>query len=351
MKDSLGLLSRDAQRRLYQLKPAAFLERTDSIAGIYNDFYQQYFQSAEARPSTTFEQYEKASIDYLFYRIKESYPLFHKRLTRGQTPALPEGYYDYRQKADFDNPALLNVPSYRGYAKTYLNMQARKAKRNKNAAEQSESQIYLDIVKAKFKSDSVKAHVLGELLLQKVQRSGLSDLEEALAYYEELPQRPKLRQKLKQVKQSWQALKPGKKAPGFAYPNVEGKTVRLSDLRGSYVYIDAWATWCGPCIKEIPHLKELHEQLNNENVKFVSISLDKASDKQKWRKMVKNKELKGVQLFANGEEFEAKLAQDYVINSIPRFILIGPEGKIIDANAERPSGNIKSRLESLMAQS
>jgi thiol-disulfide isomerase/thioredoxin len=129
----------------------------------------------------------------------------------------------------------------------------------------------------------------------------------------------------------------GKESPVFNnYENFDGSKTSLKDLRGKYVYIDVWATWCAPCKAEIPYLKELEKDYHNKNIQFVSISVDKENAHDAWLKMVKEKELRGIQLFAKNN-FESKFIQEYGINSIPRFILIDPKGKIVDANAARPS--------------
>ena len=118
----------------------------------------------------------------------------------------------------------------------------------------------------------------------------------------------------------------------------------MSDFRGKFVYIDVWATWCGPCRAELPHLEKLQEHFReNENIVFVSVSVDNTKDP--WEKMVKEKKLKGVQLFAKGRK--SSISKEYMINSIPRFLLIDTDGKIIDSNAPRPSGEIKEILENL----
>ena len=89
-------------------------------------------------------------------------------------------------------------------------------------------------------------------------------------------------------------LKEGDQAPTFKYLDINGKEVSLSDLKGKYVYIDVWATWCGPCQYELPHLKELEKKMHGKKIVFVSISCDK--DKAAWEKMVKEQGLGGVQL-------------------------------------------------------
>lgn len=139
-------------------------------------------------------------------------------------------------------------------------------------------------------------------------------------------------------------LKKGNKAPDFSnYENFNGETSSLSDFLGSYVYIDIWATWCRPCIAQFPYLKMLEKEYKNKNISFVSISTDddrrsngsweKARDK--WVKMVKERNLTGIQLWAGKDD--ARFSKAYMIRSIPRFILIDPNGNLIDSNTLSPA--------------
>ena len=132
----------------------------------------------------------------------------------------------------------------------------------------------------------------------------------------------------------YNAPKKGEKAINFTYPVLQGDTISLFDLHGKYVYVDVWATWCGPCIYEIPYLVELEKDYHNNDITFVSISLDTEKDKEKWKTMVKEKNLKGIHLFANGW---SKITKDYAIFGIPRFMLFDKTGNVIETNAPRPS--------------
>ncbi|MGV6844731.1 MAG: TlpA family protein disulfide reductase [Lutibacter sp.] len=144
-------------------------------------------------------------------------------------------------------------------------------------------------------------------------------------------------------------LAKGKVSPQFNnYENYKGGTTSLSDLKGKYVYIDVWATWCGPCKREIPFLKKLEKDFEGKNVQFVSISIDDPKNHEVWKKMVADKQMSGIQLFA-GNNFNADFVKEYDINSIPRFIIIDPNGNIFDANASRPSNpDTKKLLASLV---
>ena len=129
----------------------------------------------------------------------------------------------------------------------------------------------------------------------------------------------------------------GETSPKFVnYENYKGGTTSLDDLKGKFVYVDVWATWCGPCKAEIPFLKEVEKQYHGKNIEFVSLSVDKAADHDKWKTMIAEKELGGIQVFAD-KSWESDFVQDYLIKGIPRFIIIDPQGNIVSSNAPRPS--------------
>lgn len=142
--------------------------------------------------------------------------------------------------------------------------------------------------------------------------------------------------KLELINRENRAALTGKPSPLFSYKDVKGKTVNLADFKGKYVYIDVWATWCGPCRQEIPHLQKLEEQFKGSKIAFISLSIDEAKDADKWKKMVAEKSLGGVQVMADNA-WKSDFVKAYSVESIPRFILIDPKGNIVDPDAKRPS--------------
>jgi len=144
-------------------------------------------------------------------------------------------------------------------------------------------------------------------------------------------------------------LPKGAPSPMFSnYENHAGGTTSLEELKGKYVYIDVWATWCGPCKVEIPYLKKVEADYHDKNIEFVSVSIDRPKDHPKWISMVSEKELGGVQLFADND-WQSQFVKDYFIKGIPRFILIDPSGNIVSPNAPRPSDpELRSLLEELI---
>ena len=134
----------------------------------------------------------------------------------------------------------------------------------------------------------------------------------------------------------------------FEYENQKGGKTSLESLKGKYVYIDVWATWCGPCRGEIPFLQKVEEKYKGKNIEFVSISVDVEKDHDKWKTFVDEKKLGGTQLIAD-KNWKSDFIMAYGINAIPRFILIDPKGNIVKSDADRPSNpKLQLTLDSLL---
>ena len=135
--------------------------------------------------------------------------------------------------------------------------------------------------------------------------------------------------------------KEGDQAIDFKYVDKDGNKFSLSSFKGNLIYVDVWATWCGPCVAEIPSLQKLESDYHGKNITFMSVSVDE--DKEAWEKMVAEKELSGIQLWADGW---SKITKDYAIFGIPRFMLFDTKGNVISTNAPRPSSdNIRKLLD------
>lgn len=116
-------------------------------------------------------------------------------------------------------------------------------------------------------------------------------------------------------------------APEIALPNPEGEVIKLSDLRGKYVLIDFWASWCGPCRKENPNVVRLYNKYKDENFTIYSVSLDK--DKKRWEMAIKEDGLIWDNHVSDLKYWDSEVVPKYKIQGIPHTVLIDPEGEII----------------------
>lgn len=121
----------------------------------------------------------------------------------------------------------------------------------------------------------------------------------------------------------------GDVAPEVVLPDMEGKTVSLSSFKGKYVFLDFWASWCGPCRQENPFLVSTYRKYRSQHFEIVGVSLDK--NRQDWLKAVKDDQLSWVQL-SDLKAWGTAAATDYGIIGVPQNYLISPEGVIIAKN-------------------
>lgn len=147
-------------------------------------------------------------------------------------------------------------------------------------------------------------------------------------------------------------LKSGMSMKDIEMHDTNGKAFSVSSLKGNLVYIDVWATWCGPCIDELEYSKKLSKKYSNSpDLKFLYVSIDE--DTENWKKFLrKNSQIKGLHGIQNSEfvEDSSMITRLYKFTGIPRYILINKDGKIVTANAKRPSELLSDNyLDSLLA--
>ncbi|WP_298513052.1 TlpA disulfide reductase family protein [uncultured Kordia sp.] len=275
--------------------------------------------------SKEFVDLEKESINYEYLANLARYPSYHPYFAKKEDYKASDDFLKPLDKVDYDNEEdYRNFDSYQQIVSQHYM-----------------EDYYTDSLKAKaleqikgLKSQNIKDALAGELAY------GISpsnkENEALFGAIKEMAKDEKLLERITKKYNKIQNLVTGKDSPTFNYENHAGGTTSLADLQGKYVYIDVWATWCGPCIGEIPSLKKVEKDYHDKNIAFVSISIDQKGAYKTWKEMIKNKELGGIQLMADNA-WKSKFVTDYAIEGIPRFILIDPNGKIVNADAPRPS--------------
>ncbi|RMZ51937.1 TlpA family protein disulfide reductase [Flavobacteriaceae bacterium PRS1] len=306
---------------LYAMEQPEFLEAIKVLSRSNNEF----LSNAEIL-DTDFIALEKESNSFDYLLNLQQYKNYHEYFAKKENVEVSEDFTKPFKGFDYGNDA--NYKSFASYKSLVQNHYSAAIKDSDDASVIFEELKSIDA--SALKEDLVK------MLNYNIRPTNEKNEElyngiMALSTDEEF--KTKLTTKYKKVK----LLAKGMASPIFTnYENHKGGETSLEDLKGKYVYVDVWATWCGPCKREIPFLKEVEASYHGKNIEFVSTSIDRAKDYEAWVNMVNDKALGGIQLFADSD-WKSKFVQDYAIEGIPRFILIDPEGNIVTADAPRPS--------------
>jgi peroxiredoxin len=125
------------------------------------------------------------------------------------------------------------------------------------------------------------------------------------------------------------SLVPGEPFPPFRFTGLDGEPVNLTQYLGKVLLVDFWATWCPPCVAEMPHVIEVYQEFHDKGFEIVGISLDKS--KESLENYIQKNGMDWPQYF-DGKGWDNELSNKYGVSSIPATFLIGPEGKIIAAD-------------------
>ena len=279
-----------------------------------------------AKLPETFTKLEEQRLLYTSYAVFPMYKPYHEYVARTKDFTPTKAYFDVLDRLAVSDASLLAVPGYKEYVENTVRAHVAVMRGDDEVAKLEAA------LNSLLTDDAVKAHVVHTYAYQKIYSSGLDGKDAFVALHKKYVSDADLVAAFGDVCEKWGKLRVGMPSPIFSCPDINGKTVTLQSLRGKLVYIDVWATWCGPCRGELPHLEKLEESYAGKDIHFVSISCDQ--NKAAWEKMVKEKNMKGIQLYGGSK---MQFMDDYLINGIPRFILLDREGRIVKADAPRPS--------------
>lgn len=284
-----------------------------------------------------FLKMEEGRITYFYANAFLMYPVSHTYLTQDTTLVLGKDYYDTLRQYVKEDDDLADNDEYRNYMIETAHVF--------DEAGKNIRQLYpkvlaeMSYIGENTKSDKVRESLIHFLAFTYVEGNGVENITDLQNLYYTYVTSPRLNEIFKKACAKWDKAAVGRPSPVFKGVDVNGKEMTLRDFRGKYIYIDMWATWCGPCQKELPFLKKLEEKFKGRNIVFVGLSIDQ--DKTKWAARVKSGALSGIQLYiGKGSKFQS----DYRISGIPRFILLDPNGRIVNPDMTRPSSEDTEKI-------
>lgn len=304
-----------------QREPNDFKSNADKLYEEKTAFLNSFKSSHNLSPSLV-SFYETNNYSSMV-SAKVNYPSIYELYNKDKQLNLPSDYYDFLKDVEIKNSIAENGMGY------FYNIQGIMKKKYELA-------LFNDPDAKEF-YDWLESELPEEVRYEFMAYSLRSDFSNRI--YSEFNDSSKYPEMSKIVKEKYNHLEgmlEGSQAPNVKFENTLGASVTLNELKGKYTYIDLWATWCGPCIKEIPSLQRIEKEYHGKNIQFVSVSFDKEKDHEKWLDFVEDKNLTGIQLIAKKETNDI-LSKTYNIKMIPRFIFLDPEGRIIDATAPFPS--------------
>jgi len=197
--------------------------------------------------------------------------------------------------------------------------------------------LQMQFIQRNITNQTVVNRLAFNLIRSEMSSGGDEDLSRVFAFYNQLATDANEQTELIATYNQLVALAQGAPAVDFEMQDADGNTVRFLDVigQGKVVYINVWATWCGPCRAEKPHFSRLAEMhKNNPNIEFIGISLD--SNLRRWHAFLEAEDMPGRQ-FVIPEAFESEFSRIYNVKGIPRFMAFDKDGNIISISAPRPS--------------
>jgi thiol-disulfide isomerase/thioredoxin len=346
----------------------------------YNDFkYKQFRDSlkdeeqnllkkfiSDFNPDSEATKWAKIFLDVEYYRDLIAYPDFHRLANnlKRQDWEVPLSYFDFlKDHFSFNDSVLICSFSINGFVNCYSVYLLEKTRNEnkqlfnskdyfKNHPAVMDSLRFYGAIQYT-KDPLLKQLVLTEILQQNLEQSNTRMFTKYEREISEIITKPYLREPLFDIYlQTTNNLKNPIQASDAILNKLDGTSIEtdikkiLSDNKGKVVYMDCWATWCGPCIAEIPASKKLMKDYNSDDVAFIFICLD--SEEKNWKATLSKHSLGGQHYFLTKNQ-SSDFRNTFNIKGIPHYILFDKNGNIIENGTQRPS-LIEDKLENLLTK-
>lgn len=340
----------------------------NSIFNARNRQMEYLKQESRAGNSAAFNKFMEAQISYHYWALLLSYPIIQANSSMQilTVNPLPDLMLEALDKVKLNNESVLHADSYREFLKYYVIYFTSKANQFQKFRDYSISaEKKLIVAKDRLEGDVLNfwtARFLKEecgnlspFMMNKFS-AFLKEKDSAGKYWSQVKAYCEpIREKSPVVSESIEKTKTKsavvQSKDELDLTDINGKVVRLEDFKGKVVYIDFWASWCGPCRVMMPFSKELHDKLSPKEQKqivFLYISID--ANKEAWLKGIQDLKIEGVNVISPGN-WSSKVCKYFQINSIPRYMIMNKKGEMVEFNAPRPmEPSLLDQLKKLIAE-
>jgi thiol-disulfide isomerase/thioredoxin len=339
-----SLLTNFDRIAFYSKDPASF---NTAVMNLYNILIVPLNKFLAHSPDVNkeFVRLEKERLNFWIWCPFNRYE-YRYRLYTGKKIQIPDNFYDYLHNVNYNDSSFLQLSDFDDFTRTFLEMKVFKAsEQNQKSYEDPcfTTKVLLKAIKDTFTNQRILDDILNKQMSCQIYYMDVSD--SLFAIIKNTIKNPKYVKELKKYYTSLQKFQAGNSAPDFKLMDMKDSIYTLKDFRGKYLLIDVWGLYCGPCIKEMPFLKEIEAEFYDANITFIQVNLDGTKDA--WIKRVKDLNLGGLQLMANNG-WKSEFQKTYKIDWVPTFILIDRKGRFIDARTKLPSENLRYVLNNLL---
>ena len=319
------------------------LSRREKRIGILENFIN------ENKPCKTFIELANYKLNYEcgmeLLRYRWYNPFLNKR--KGEKLDLPDDYYNFIDRFQLDNKPASMCSSYKHYLHEYHNYLRDKAKDERQEVIATKDKLLEYKVVLNHLEKNVQGFALEVMLSHEFY--SLLDYYKRTDIFDELypiyDKKITHRYFKNTLNEKYIEIKLQEKNPEKSYyyqqRNLPIETTKddifpsiIKKHKGKVIYIDFWATWCGPCLIEIPFSLKLQNEFKGKEVAFVYLCVK--SKKDKWEIMITDYKIKGDNYLLNDSQYDI-LSEKFQISGIPHYVLVNEKGEIVDKNAQRPS--------------
>ena len=327
--------------------------------GTPNDLFAKFsamfktpMETLKANKNNVTASFYSNHMDFLYYQdlgYKLDVPFWYMRETRKKlSESIPDGYWNLLKLVRLDGKVLKTAEYQSTMFSSFPQFLENeyKFKTGKPDSTFNDDELFMhtyrrmeELTSGLTRARLLAARIEYKLSITKDPASVKPLLDEYVKKYSS-PENAELIAALQKQYTTIDALAPGKIPAPFVLKDGDGKDVTLKDFAGKVIYMDFWASWCAPCRAQMkagaPKLHKLYRE-NNEVV-FLYVNLDKTQDLGK--KAIAEDNIEGIHLFAGDFSRENPIVKAFNISGIPRYVIIGKDGKIFDVDAPRPSEDV-----------